>query len=87
MRRRERIAHLRTRVLVGEFSGVAGTPASLETSVMDTQARLCSELVLKQPVIAWRTLRDNIAKLGSVLGLIEGTLGKLSMDVKRMMQT
>ena len=87
LRHRERIAQLRERVLVGEFAGAAGTLASLETGAMETQAGLCAELGLKQPVIAWHTLRDNIAEVGAVLGLIGGTLGKLSMDVKLMMQT
>ncbi|MDP2004384.1 MAG: adenylosuccinate lyase family protein [Rubrivivax sp.] len=87
LRHRERIAQLRERVLVGEFAGAAGTLASLETGAMETQAGLCAELGLKQPVIAWHTIRDNIAEVGTVLGLIGGTLGKLSMDVKLMMQT
>ncbi len=87
LRHRERIAQLRERVLVGEFAGAAGTLASLETGAMQTQAGLCAELGLKQPLIAWHTLRDNIAEVGAVLGLIGGTLGKLSMDVKLMMQT
>jgi 3-carboxy-cis,cis-muconate cycloisomerase len=38
-------------------------------------------------VIAWHTIRDNIAEVGTFLGLVGGTLGKLSMDVKLMMQT
>ncbi len=87
LRHRERIAQLRERVLVGEFAGAAGTLASLHTGAMDTQGGLCAELGLKQPVIAWHTIRDNIAEVGAVLGLIGGTLGKLSMDVKLMMQT
>lgn len=87
LRHRERIAQLRERVLVGEFAGAAGTLASLESGAMETQAGLCAELGLAQPVIAWHTLRDNIAEVGAVLGLIGGTLGKLSMDVKLMMQT
>jgi len=86
-RHRERLAQLKERVLVGEFAGAAGTLASLESGAMDTQAGLCAELGLKQPVIAWHTIRDNIAEVGTVLGLIGGTLGKLSMDVKLMMQT
>jgi 3-carboxy-cis,cis-muconate cycloisomerase len=86
-RHRERLAQLKERVLVGEFAGAAGTLASLETGAMETQAGLCAELGLKQPVIAWHTIRDNIAEVGTVLGLIGGTLGKLSMDVKLMMQT
>ena len=87
LRHRERITQLRERVLVGEFAGAAGTLASLQTGAMETQAGLCAELGLAQPVIAWHTIRDNIAEVGAVLGLIGGTLGKLSMDVKLMMQT
>ena len=86
-RHRQRLAQLRPRVLVGEFGGAAGTLAALETGAMDTQAGLCTELGLCQPLIAWHTVRDNIAEVGCVLGLIGGTLGKLSMDVKLMMQT
>ena len=87
LRHRERLAQLKERVLVGEFAGAAGTLASLETGAMETQAGLCAELGLKQPLIAWHTIRDNIAEVGALLGLIGGTLGKLSMDVKLMMQT
>lgn len=87
LRHRERLAQLKERVLVGEFAGAAGTLASLQTGAMETQAGLCAELGLKQPTIAWHTIRDNIAETGALLGLIGGTLGKLSMDVKLMMQT
>ena len=87
LRHRERLAQLRTRVLVGEFAGAAGTLASMQTGAMETQAALCAELGLAQPVIAWHTIRDNIAEVGTFLGLVGGTLGKLSMDVKLMMQT
>ena len=87
LRHRERLAQLKERVLVGEFAGAAGTLASLEKGAMETQAGLCAELGLKQPLIAWHTIRDNIAETGALLGLIGGTLGKLSMDVKLMMQT
>ena len=86
-RHQQRLAQLRERVLVGEFAGAAGTLASLQTGAMETQAGLCAELGLAQPVIAWHTIRDNIAEVGAFLGLVGGTLGKLSMDVKLMMQT
>ena len=86
-RHRERLAQLRPRVLQGEFAGAAGTLASLEKGAMETQAALCAELGLAQPVIAWHTMRDTIAEVGTFLGLVGGTLGKLSMDVKLMMQT
>ena len=86
-RHQQRLEQLRERVLVGEFAGAAGTLASLQTGAMATQAGLCAELGLTQPVIAWHTLRDNIAEVGAFLGLVGGTLGKLSMDIKLMMQT
>jgi 3-carboxy-cis,cis-muconate cycloisomerase len=86
-RHRERIGQLRPRVLVGEFAGAAGTLASLETGALETQEGLMKELGLGQPVIAWHTIRDSIAEVGAFLGLVGGTLGKLSMDVKLMMQT
>ncbi|MDA8108509.1 MAG: adenylosuccinate lyase family protein [Betaproteobacteria bacterium] len=86
-RHRERLAQLRPRVLVGEFAGAAGTLASLERGALETQEALMRELGLGQPQIAWHTIRDCIAETGCFLGLVGGTLGKLSMDVKLMMQT
>jgi 3-carboxy-cis,cis-muconate cycloisomerase len=86
-RHRQRLDQLKPRVLVGEFGGACGTLASIERGAMEMQAALMQELGLGQPVIAWHTVRDGIAEVGSFLGLLGGTLGKLSMDVKLMMQT
>ncbi len=86
-RHRERLRQLRPRVLVGEFGGACGTLASIEKGAMETQSGLMAELGLGQPLIAWHTVRDGIAEVGCFLGLVGGTLGKLSMDVKLMMQT
>jgi len=84
LRHRERLAQLKPRVLVGEFGGACGTLASLEKGAMETQAGLMAELGLAQPLIAWHTVRDSIAEVGAFLGLVTGTLGKISMDVKLM---
>ena len=54
---------------------------------METQAGLMAELRLGQPAIAWHTVRDTIAEVGAFLGLVGGTLGKVAMDIKLMMQT
>ncbi len=86
-RHRERLSQLRPRVLVGEFGGACGTLASIEKGAMETQAELMRELGLGEPAIAWHTVRDSIAEVGCFLGLVGGTLGKISMDVKLMMQT
>jgi 3-carboxy-cis,cis-muconate cycloisomerase len=86
-RHRERLKQLKPRVLMGEFAGAAGTLASLEKGALETQAGLMQELGLAQPPIAWHTMRDTVAEVGSFLGLVTGTLGKIAMDVKLLMQT
>ena len=86
-RHRERLTQLKPRVLVGEFGGASGTLSSLATGAMETQAALMQELGLGQPLISWHTVRDNIAEVGAFLGLVGGSLGKIAMDVKLMMQT
>lgn len=86
-RHRERLEQLKPRVLMGEFAGAAGTLASLERGALETQAELMKELGLRQPDIAWHTIRDTVAEVGCFLGMVCGTLGKLAMDVKLMMQT
>jgi 3-carboxy-cis,cis-muconate cycloisomerase len=86
-RHRERLAQLKPRVLVGEFGGACGTLASIERDALPMQAALMKELGLGQPLIAWHTVRDTIAEVGAFLALVGGTLGKISMDVKLLMQT
>jgi 3-carboxy-cis,cis-muconate cycloisomerase len=86
-RHRARLAELRPRVLVGEFGGAAGTLSSLGADGLKVQEALMVELKLGQPEIAWHTVRDRIGEVGCFLGLLTSTLGKLSMDVKLLMQT
>jgi 3-carboxy-cis,cis-muconate cycloisomerase len=86
-RHRERLQQLKPRVLVGEFGGASGTLSSLETGAMETQAGLMKELGLGQPLISWHTVRDNFAEVGAFLGIVGGSLGKIAMDVKLLMQT
>ncbi len=86
-RHRERLQQLKPRVLVGEFGGACGTLASIEKGAMETQAGLMKELGLGQPLIAWHTVRDSIAEVGAFFGLVGGSLGKIAMDVKLLMQT
>src|SRR5438270_2299699 len=86
-RHRARLAELRPRVLVGEFAGAAGTLSSLGKDGLKVQSALMAELGLGEPEIAWHTVRDRIGEVGCFLGLVTSTLGKLSMDVKLLMQT
>src|SRR5437763_3246208 len=86
-RHKQRLAELEARVFVFEFGGAAGTLSSLGKDGLKVQAELAKELGLAQPEIAWHTVRDRIAEVGCFLGLVTGTLGKVSTDVKLMMQT
>ena len=86
-RHKQRLQELKARVLVGEFGGAAGTLSSLGKDGLKVQAELMKELKLGQPAISWHTVRDTIAEVGAFLGLVGGSLGKIAMDVKLMMQT
>src|SRR5262249_34712212 len=86
-RHRQRLKELRPRVLVGELGGGAGTLAPRGAGGLKVQAELMKELRLGQPEIAWHPVRDRIGEVACFLGLLSGTLGKISMDVKLLMQT
>jgi 3-carboxy-cis,cis-muconate cycloisomerase len=83
----ERIEQARPRVLVGEFSGAAGTLASIGEGGLEMQRLFCEELGLNQPSITWHVARDGIAEAVTLLGLITGTLGKIATDVMLMSAT
>src|SRR3984885_1304630 len=86
-RHKQRLKGLRSRLLVGEFGGAAGTLSSLGGKGLATKAELMKELKPGQPAIAWHTVRDSIAEAGCFLGLVTGTCGKIAFDIKLMMQT
>jgi 3-carboxy-cis,cis-muconate cycloisomerase len=83
----ERIEQARPRVLVGEFSGAAGTLASIGEGGLQMQKLFCEELGLNQPSITWHVARDGIAEAVTLLGLVTGTLGKIATDVMMMSAT
>jgi 3-carboxy-cis,cis-muconate cycloisomerase len=86
-RHRTRLAEVEPRALVGEFGGAVGTLASLGADGLGVLAELMRELGVSEPDISWHTQRDRIAEVGCLLGLITGTLAKLAVDTKLMMQT
>jgi 3-carboxy-cis,cis-muconate cycloisomerase len=77
----ERIEQALPRILLGEFSGAAGTLASVGEGGLEMQKLFCDELGLHQPSITWHVARDGIAEAVTLLGLITGTLGKIATDV------
>jgi 3-carboxy-cis,cis-muconate cycloisomerase len=81
------LATLRDRLLVVQFSGAAGTLASLADKGLKVQAALAEELGLGVPDITWHAARDTIAECGSALAILAGGLAKIATDVMLMMQT
>ncbi|WP_231582118.1 adenylosuccinate lyase family protein [Puniceibacterium sp. IMCC21224] len=86
-RHAERLEQLSPRVLNVQFSGAAGTLASLSGRGLDTQAALAAELGLGVPPITWHSIRDGIAETIQTLALIGGSLAKIAGDVSIMMTT
>lgn len=87
LRHIQRLKEVRSRVLVGSFSGAAGTLASLGGRGLEVQEALCRELKLDQPLITWHVARDSIAETVLLLGLLTGSLAKIATDVSLMMST
>jgi 3-carboxy-cis,cis-muconate cycloisomerase len=87
-RHQQRLVELRERILVLEFSGAAGTLATLEHDrALKCQELLAQKLNLKVPAIAWHTERDNMAEFGSFLSMLTSTCAKFALDTKIQMST
>jgi len=80
-----RLQELKPRLLVGSFSGAAGTLASLGEHGLQVQRALCEELDLGIPSITWHVARDNLAEAVGLLALLTGSLAKIATDVSLMM--
>jgi 3-carboxy-cis,cis-muconate cycloisomerase len=87
LRHRQRLHELRPRLSVLEFSGAAGTLATLDPSkALDCQSLVASKLGLGVPEIAWHTERDRIAEAGAFFSMLTSTCAKFAFDVKLLMQ-
>ena len=86
-RHRERLASAAPRVLVLQFGGAVGTLASLGDRGAAVSAGLAEKLGLREPAMPWHTQRDNLGEVGTALGLLVGTLGKMGRDISLLMQT
>jgi 3-carboxy-cis,cis-muconate cycloisomerase len=100
-RHKERLREIAPRLLVLQFSGAAGTLATIspESSynapnaevdgkplALRCQELLADELGLNVPAIAWHTERDNLAEVANYLSVLTATCAKFATDLKIMMQ-
>jgi 3-carboxy-cis,cis-muconate cycloisomerase len=82
---RERIAHLRPRLLVVQLGGPVGMREAFEAKGDAVVARVAAALGLAAGP-CWHTAREPLAELASLFSLISGSLGKLGADVAIMAQ-
>ncbi|KAI1012890.1 hypothetical protein LB503_001322 [Fusarium chuoi] len=82
-RHRERLQQLKSRALVVQYGGAAGTLASLGDGPdgVNVRKQLAAELGLENPTITWHVARDGIAEVTNFLALIGGSLGKIALDL------
>jgi len=83
----ERIEQCMPRLLVGQFSGAAGTLAALGSDGLAVQAGLMRRLGLEQPAITWHTARDGFAEAAALLGMAAGTAGKIAHEIYTLQRT
>ena len=86
-RHRIRLQEVRSRALVVQFGGAAGTLASLGTRGLDVAQALARELRLGLPALPWHAHRDRLAEVATTFALLAGTLGKMARDISVEMQT
>jgi 3-carboxy-cis,cis-muconate cycloisomerase len=85
-RHRQRLAELKTRLLVVQFGGAAGNLSALGSRGVEVMEALARELGLGCPPLPWHNQRDTLAELASWLALVTGSLGKLGLDVLLLAQ-
>jgi len=83
----ERLAEMRPRVLVGQFSGAVGTLAAIKDQGVAVQKRLMQELGLGCPEIAWHTARDRIAEFVCTLAIATQTIGRIAHEIYALQKT
>ena len=69
-----------------QLGGAAGTLSALGDKGVEVARRLASRLGLALAPMPWHTRRDGIAGLGSALGILTGTLGKIARDLSLLSQ-
>jgi 3-carboxy-cis,cis-muconate cycloisomerase len=69
-----------------QLGGAAGTLSALGDKGVEVTQRLASRLGLALAPMPWHTRRDAVAGLGSALGILTGTLGKIARDLALLSQ-
>lgn len=79
----ERLEQLKSRTLLVQFGGAAGSLASLGSGDDGLRVRkaLAEELGLSDPPITWHVARDGVAEIANFLALVGASMGKIALDI------
>ncbi|MFA9444082.1 lyase family protein [Egicoccus sp. AB-alg6-2] len=86
-RRREQLAWMRSRVLVVQLGGAAGTAAVYGEHAHDVVEALADALALAAPDLPWHAERDRIAELAGALATTAGAIEGIATDLVLLAQT
>ncbi|MES2520678.1 MAG: 3-carboxy-cis,cis-muconate cycloisomerase [Bacteroidota bacterium] len=84
VRSKVRIEEAKKRVLVIQLAGAVG---SQNQQINQKVKTLFAEILDVETANSWHTNRDNLAEFASVLGILNGSLGKIAKDISLLMQT
>ena len=73
--------------LPAQLGGAVGTLSAAGPDALALVEAFAAELGLREPVLAWHTLRLPVADLAGALGAAAGVLGKVALDVVLLAQT
>jgi 3-carboxy-cis,cis-muconate cycloisomerase len=83
----ERLDQAANRTLVVQFGGAAGTLAAFGANGVAVAEALAQELGLGVPDLPWHVVRDTMAEIAALIGLVCGSLSKFALDLALLMQT
>lgn len=83
----DRLAELKERILIGQFSGAVGSLASIKEKGLELQVEIMKELDLDVPKVSWHASRDNFAELASFMGILGSSLAKIANEVFNLQKT
>ena len=84
IRSKVRIEEAKKRVLVIQLAGAVG---SQNQQINQKVKALFAEILDVETANSWHTNRDNLTEFASVLGILNGSLGKIAKDITLLMQT
>jgi 3-carboxy-cis,cis-muconate cycloisomerase len=87
LRHRKRLAEMRTRTLVVQLGGAAGTLEPLAARGVAVAEALAAQLDLAAPPMPWHTQRDTLAEVAGWLSMMSGSLAKMAQDIILLAQT